>query len=207
MDEGRTLQPSPPAGPSPSAGAGTNGPSPRGVRRRPPGRGAMVINVESVPKPVRKPRGVGAPGLTKKHTRQDRLGNLMAVTKNSHKTKDKQKVIKPEFKNVLPFEPTLAYAFRTIGGKESAIGGARLLAETDKRFLKIVTAFDTLNDSDKSSVRLEDLCEGAEITPGEFLGLVTKALWERNADIGRLIAAVNHPKVIESTIEHSASVF
>jgi hypothetical protein len=131
----------------------------------------------------------------------------MARVKNAHKTKDKQVVVKPEFKNVLPFEPTLAYAFRSIGGKESAIGGARLLAERDQRFLRVVTAFDSLSDSDKGTVRIEDLCAGAELTPGEFLGEVTKALWERNADIGRLIAAVNHPRVIESTIEHSASPF
>lgn len=131
----------------------------------------------------------------------------MAIVKNSHKKKTEQVVVKPEFKNVLPFEPTLAYAFRSIGGKESAIGGARLLADSDKRFLRVITAYDALSDEDKGKVRLEDLCAGAEITPGEFLGIVTTALWERNADIGRLIAAVNHPKVIENTIEHSASPF
>lgn len=131
----------------------------------------------------------------------------MAVRKNTHKKKEVQKVIKPEFKEVLPFEPTLAYAFRSIGGKESAIGGARLLAETDQRFLRIVVAYDSLSTANKGTTRLEDLCAGAEITPGEFLGLVTTALWERNADIGRLIAAVNHPKVIESTIQHSQSPF
>lgn len=131
----------------------------------------------------------------------------MARTKNAHKTKDKQVVVKPEFKNVLPFEPTLAYAFRSIGGKESAIGAARLLSDKDPKFLRVVTAYDVLSDADKGKVRVEDLCAGAELTPGEFLGAVTTALWERNADIGRLIAAVNHPRVIESTIEHSASPF
>jgi hypothetical protein len=131
----------------------------------------------------------------------------MTKKQNVRNSKTKPKVIKPEFKNVLPFEPTLAYAFRSIGGKESAIGGARLLAESDQRFLRIITAYDTLSASDQSSIRLEDLCIGAEISPGEFLGLVTKALWERNADIGRLIAAVNHPQVVENTIQHSASPF
>lgn len=102
--------------------------------------------------------------------------------------------------SVLPFESSLAYVFRSAGGKETAIAAARLI-EDDERFKKLLYAYDTSTERDKSAIRLEDLCAAADITPDAFLGIVISALWKRNVDIGKLLAAMAHPRVVEATID------
>jgi len=102
---------------------------------------------------------------------------------------------------VLPFDATLAYVFRAAGGKETAINAARMLTETDERFKRFVLAYDSATERDKGNLILEDLCAAADIPPDEFLGLVIPALYRRNIDTGKLIAAVNHPKIVEATIQ------
>jgi hypothetical protein len=107
----------------------------------------------------------------------------------------------------MPFEATLAYAFRSAGGKTTAIEAARLLINDDIRFRRFVEAYDTLSEMDKSTIRLEVLCDASEITPSEFLGATIPALWSRNVDIGKLIASVNHPRVVEATAEAALGKF
>ena len=104
----------------------------------------------------------------------------------------------------LPFEASLAYVFRNSGGKATAINAARLL-EDDPRFKRLTHAYDSLSLKDQDRVRLEDLCEAAEITVNDFLGAVVPALWRRNVDIGKAIAAISHPKVVEATISNAVN--
>ncbi len=99
----------------------------------------------------------------------------------------------------IPFENTLAFAFRSSGGKLTAINGARLV--DDERYRKLVWAFDTATDRDKDYVSLEDLCQAAEIPPDEFLGTVISSMYKRNIDIGKLTAMASHVKVVEATIQ------
>lgn len=150
------------------------------------------------------PQGIGTPKGS-----AARLAFKMSKPVNSHKAKSKQKVQRPAFAKpgVLPFESTLAFAFRGAGGKQIAIEAARLLSNKDPRFLKIVTAFDTLSLHDQEEVRLEDLCTGAEISSGDFLRDVIPALWERNVDIARIIAAVSQPKVVQDAVNASGTPF
>lgn len=100
----------------------------------------------------------------------------------------------------MPFQSTLAYAFRSVGGKETAIEAARLIQEDDERFKKITHAWDQASIRDKDSLRLEDLCSAADLTPDEFLGAVIPVIYRRNQDISRIIAAMAQPKVLEATI-------
>ncbi len=102
---------------------------------------------------------------------------------------------------VLPFEATLAYAFRTSGGKVAAVNAARLLAQDDPKFKRFVHAWDSGTDKDRGAVRLEDLCGAAELTPDEFLARIIPALWQRNTDISRIVAAIAQPQVVAATIE------
>lgn len=106
---------------------------------------------------------------------------------------------------VLPFEATLAYVFRTSGGKTAAINAARLLEETDPRFKRFTYAWDSASESDRKSLRLEDLCGGADLSPDEFLAKIIPALWQRNTDISRVIAAIAHPQVVAASIEVATS--
>lgn len=99
----------------------------------------------------------------------------------------------------LPFESTLGFAFRSCGGKETAIAGARLVP--DPRFERLVWAYDNATETDKRNLVLEDLCSMADIQPDEFLGLVIQAMWKRSIDIGRLTAVAAHPRIVEATID------
>lgn len=103
----------------------------------------------------------------------------------------------------MPFQSTLAFAFRSVGGVPAAIEAARLVAETDERYLRVVHAYEQLSESDRQGLRLEVLCEAAEIKPADFIGACTTAFFSRNIEIGKLLAVANHPKIVEATIENA----
>lgn len=109
----------------------------------------------------------------------------------------------PEF---TPFEATLAYAFRAIGGKATAIEGARLLSDQDA-FKRIVFAWDNLSAHDRTEIRLEDLCAAAEITPEFFLSQVVPAMWKRNVDIGKLVGGAAVVPVVEAVAARAQGAF
>lgn len=102
---------------------------------------------------------------------------------------------------ILPFESTLAYVFKGSGGKQTAIEAARMIESEDERLKKVVFAWDGATERDREKIKLEDLCQAADISPDEFLGLIIPALWRRNLDIGRLISAMAHPQVVEASIQ------
>lgn len=108
---------------------------------------------------------------------------------------------------LLPFENTLAFAFRNSGGKETAINAARLLQDQDIRFKKFVYAYDIATTRDKETITLESLCAAAGLTPADFLAEIVPALWRRSVDIGKITAAIAHPMVVEATIAQSMSPF
>ncbi len=111
-----------------------------------------------------------------------------------------------ELPPILPFSSNLAFIYRHVGGVSAAIEAARLVAETDERFKMLVFAYDEVSESDKHKLKLEHLCEAASIQPDVFVGMTIAAIFKRNSDIGKLIAAANHPRVIEATVEHAQKV-
>jgi hypothetical protein len=122
----------------------------------------------------------------------DRAGKVLGTTARA-----------PQF---TPFEATLAYAFRAVGGKATAIEGARLLGDNPP-FQKIVFAWDNLSDGDRERIRLEDLCAAAEITPSQFLSAVVPAMWQRNVDIGKLVGGAAVVPVVEAVAQRAQGAF
>ena len=103
---------------------------------------------------------------------------------------------------ILPFQSTLAYAFRNpLEGRKLRLKQHEIVQDDDERFKRITHAWDEASIRDRDSVRLEDLCAAAEITPDEFLGAVIPVIYRRNQDISRIIAAMAQPKVLEATIQ------
>lgn len=98
-----------------------------------------------------------------------------------------------------PFDSTLSFAFRQVGGIQTAIEGARLV-RGDERFRKLIWAWDQLGERDKRNARLEDLLEGCEISPVEFLSFVVPEIYRRGVDIAQLVSAVNHPRIVEASV-------
>jgi hypothetical protein len=76
-----------------------------------------------------------------------------------------------------------------------------MVQDEDERFRRITHAWDEASLRDRDTVRLEDLCAAADLTPDEFLGSVIPVIYRRNQDISRIIAAMAQPKVLEATIQ------
>ncbi len=105
-----------------------------------------------------------------------------------------------------PFDSTLAFAFRSIGGKQTAIEACRILADDGlDPYKRIVFAWDSASETDREEVRLEDLCKAAEIAPHKFIGDVAGALFHRKNDIAKLMIAANHDRIVEAAINTAAS--
>lgn len=162
----------------------------------------MDESAPSVEKPSRPPKNtVKRPkGLTKRDGDGSAGRNAEAAAVRITEAITK-KVFEPKPLEILPFESTLAYVFKGSGGKQTAVEAARMAQEDDPRLKKMVYAWDSATERDKTTIKLEDLCSAADITPDEFLGLIIPALWRRNLDIGKLIAAMAHPQVVEASIQ------
>jgi hypothetical protein len=50
---------------------------------------------------------------------------------------------------------------------------------------------------------LEELCEAVGLAPGRLLGKVAEAMYEFNADVSNLLAAVAHPDVVQASINRA----
>lgn len=167
-------------------------------KRRSSSRTAVVdstIEVKTVKKPARK-------SLTKKGGPNDRAG-ADGAAKRAGKSLG---IVPLPFTEPLPFQATLAFAFRGVGGKATAIEGARLV-QNDVRFSRLVYAWEQLSASDRTEIRLEDLCATAEITTEEFVGLVVPALWRRNVDIGKLVGGFAIAPVVEAVAQRAQGAF
>jgi len=196
----------PRAGIGPSGGTGTPDSSDGGVRPvggsgsdgyLPPEWDALLD------KQGPKKRTKGAKGLRKKNSESK---DSQHAAKNAF-----EKLGRPSneanIPKILPFEATLAYVFKGAGGKETCINAARLVIDQDERIKRFVYAYDSATGVDKEKIILEDLCSAADITPDELLGLIIPALWKRNVDISKLIAAVHHPEIVEATIQAAKGPF
>lgn len=124
-------------------------------------------------------------------------------SKDVHKKLEEKVGIHSKLPTVLPFNSTMAFIYRHVGGVPAAIEAARLVAEKDERFKLLVFTYDECAESDKHKLKLEVLCGQAAITQGDFIGMTMSAMHERNLDIGNMIASAAHPRVIEATIENA----
>jgi hypothetical protein len=152
--------------------------------------------------PPKKGNTPGPNGL--KETKRDELAEKRVLKRLGKGDETPKRIDSPA---ILPFENTLAYAFRHAGGKETAINAARLLVDVNIKFKRFVFAYDSASNTDKQSIVLEDLCRAADMSPGEFLAEAIPALWNRSADIAKITAAIAHPRVVEATIDQSMSPF
>jgi hypothetical protein len=96
--------------------------------------------------------------------------------------------------------------YRSIGGVSAAIEAARLVAERDDRYKALVFMYDETAESNRHKLKLEFMCESAGIPNDQFVGDTISAIFKRNSDIGKLIAAAAHPKIVEATVEHAQKV-
>lgn len=159
----------------------------------------MVIVNEEIPDAPTKKREKKGKGLTARDGDPSSGRDADNAAANANKALGRQ-APEPKPLVILPFESTLAYVFKGVGGKLTAVEAARMAEGDDPRLKKMVFAWDSATQRDRDTIKLEDLCAAAEILPDEFLGIIIPALFRRNMDIGRLMAAMAHPQVVEASI-------
>lgn len=94
----------------------------------------------------------------------------------------------------------LAYAARALpGGRASLMELARLSQHSAVKV--IVEEWDRRSRRGRLSTSLEALCDGAGVSPGDFLGEVVKAAFDHNTDVAKLVMAVNIPRVVQNSVK------
>jgi len=58
--------------------------------------------------------------------------------------------------------------------------------------------YNALSPRDRQHHWPEQICDLANVTPGELIGAVCRAIWESKAAESSIIAAIMHPRVLES---------
>lgn len=94
----------------------------------------------------------------------------------------------------------MASSFRHIpNGWRNYIQFARAAAaDGDEDMESYIKAYDALTAKERRSVMPEQVCDLANVKPHVVMGQVTAQLWLSNSNEGMQIAAIAHPKVMES---------
>lgn len=162
------------------------------------------------------PRKIVGPTITESKTG--------AQAKAQRKARDKaDKIIAPPMSNekevrrtraascleleTLPFAGTLGVVFHRIkGGFGTAMDYVPALAEHDTRFARLCHLWDKATRSDQRILPPEDFLSAAGITPVDFIREIAGVMFQMNADVGIMIAAINHPKVVERTVKAAMNI-
>lgn len=97
---------------------------------------------------------------------------------------------------------SIAYASRFLkGGKRALMELARISEREDVK--GVVKHWDDLSERKRRDAKIEEICESLEVSPSDFLAEVVKAAFECNTDIGKLVAAVEHPRVVQAAIRNA----
>lgn len=108
---------------------------------------------------------------------------------------------KISFKDLNIERSPMATAFRHIpGGWREYMKYARMSAnDGDEDMVAFVKSFDALSKKEQKTIMPEQVCDMAGVQTHKVMGQVTAFLWISNQNEGMQIAAIAHPRVVEST--------
>jgi hypothetical protein len=96
--------------------------------------------------------------------------------------------------------PRISHLFNYAeGGVATVIAALRLCDDPDAQ--KFLDKFDSLSETDKGYVGVEEISVAAGVAPKRLLELAVSSLVEDSRSAGAIIAASFHPKVIRATAE------
>jgi len=102
------------------------------------------------------------------------------------------------------FSSNLNYLAFKLGGRDVFFGYARL---SDNEAVKQVVALYDEHCKKSNRARehcdIEELCRQVDYSPARLLGEVTAVAYEFNKDQANLIAAINHPRVVQATVDNA----
>jgi hypothetical protein len=96
----------------------------------------------------------------------------------------------------------LAYAARLLkGGRNDLLH----LAEgcEDPKVQAVLTEWNAMSPHGRRKTKIENICEGVGITPGEFLGRVAQHAHDTGLDLSKLILGVSHPRVLAASVKQA----
>ena len=67
-----------------------------------------------------------------------------------------------------------------------------------RRFMEAYRGLDMIH---KLQWWPEQICERANVSPGELVGAVCRQMWESNAAVSTMVASMAHPELLKSTIK------
>lgn len=205
-----------------SGGAGTGRdpdlappPQKRG-RGRPRGSrtGGRALTRPDAPRPE-KPRADGA--LTNqaietatgrkvpRRTRIAKSGGRVITSRDLAVTKKLAKLARTQGDATLPTIPgvqSLSLATRHLnGGRDHFIELVQLAAlEDDPDAIKFLSVLATLSPYERKMCNFDEVCVAAGVRPSKLVGAVTSCAMEHGADVGNLVYAASHPKVVAAGI-------
>lgn len=97
----------------------------------------------------------------------------------------------------------LSVAFRHIpGGWRRYIEYVDLAARKgDEAMQRFRTSYEALTSRDKASVWPEQICDLANVPPGDLVGAVCKQIWETKAAESSMVSSIAHPEILMATIK------
>lgn len=75
------------------------------------------------------------------------------------------------------------------------------MTEGRSDYTALIALYETVSPTDKPRLFPEDYLAAVGILPGEFLGDITKAAFNKNATIAAMMVAIAQPKIIAATID------
>jgi hypothetical protein len=71
----------------------------------------------------------------------------------------------------------------------------------DEAMAKLRDCYQALPQRDRRTCWPEQLCQLANVTPGELVGAVCRAMWESKAAESSMVSAIAHPEVLQATAD------
>lgn len=112
-----------------------------------------------------------------------------------------QNIRGPKPKSVLNLRSPLSVAFRHIQGgwREYVVYVDLAARDGNTAMVRYRDCYQGLSKREKRLTWPEQLCELANVSPGELVAAVCRAVWETKASESSMISAMAHPQVLERT--------
>lgn len=138
---------------------------------------------------------------------RDKERKIIAPSSSSTKVNRRARAIQYMQLKTLPFAGTMNVVFHHIkGGFGTAMDYVPALAEHDTRFARLWDLWEGATKDNRKILEPEDFLAASGISPVDFIREIAGVMFQMNADVGIMIAAINHPKVVEKTVQAAMSV-
>lgn len=132
----------------------------------------------------------------------ERVIDLVGVTVPEPVTAMLPEGLKGRAKGLRATRSPLGYVISQIPGGRRAVFQLLSLAD-DAEAEAIAAVWRGLSEQEQANTPLETICEQAEISPRDFIGLVSKVSYDFNVELGNTLAGFAYPKIMKASIDRA----